>query len=258
MLPTTKTRQNRNTHIFSNNLHRFFQCLLLGMASLIIAPNTRANDVTYGQYDEFTLYNADGGPLKDDIMFVFHGFGSAMPNGAYKRLYDAYSGQFSVIGFNYDYFDLAGNDEAMERVWTQVLAGRNVIFGGTSLGGFWANYYAEKYGVDRVLLANPVVDPVNQLRQFIGRHYVEKRNKDLIVTQAKVDGYKGRNSAAEPGISRLVILSRDDEILDYRLAEKKFIGPQDTIAVFDDGGHTLDLSQERYLDIIGAFLSSEN
>lgn len=258
MHPMSEIGQSRSFRLFGKNFRRLLQCLVLGVASLMIGPTAQAKDVTYGVYSEFTLYNADNGPLKDDVIFVFHGFGSAMPNGAYKRLYKAYSGHFSVIGFNYDYFDLEGNDEAMELVWTRVLVDRNVIFGGTSLGGFWANYYAEKYGVKRVLLANPVVDPVNQLRQFIGKHYVEKRNKELIVTAAKVDRYKGRVSAAKPGLSRLVILTRDDEILDYRLAEEKFTGAQDTVAVFNEGGHTLDLSQERFLNIIGAFLRPEN
>lgn len=213
-----------------------------------------ADQIVFGQYDAFTLYRVDQEPLKDDVLLVFHGFASAIPNGAYKKLNEALFTKYSVIGFNYDYFDLAANDEAMDKVWEQLLSDKDIVFAGTSLGGFWANYYAQRYGVDRVLLVNPVINPLQQLRQFIGVHYVEKRQMDLVVTQKDIDGYVGRKGQVDPAIDRLVLVTRDDEVLDYRLAKEEYAGSKDRLEIFDTGGHTLDLSEPRFADLISEFL----
>ncbi len=211
-------------------------------------------EIRFGSYDEFTIFNYEGERIRDDVLFVFHGFGSAMPNGAYDKLYHAFSEHFSIIGFNYDYFDFASDDAAMDLVWERLLKDRNVVFAGTSLGGFWANYYAEKYGVERAVLVNPVVKPAEQLRQFIGQYTVAKRGKDIIVTEEDVNSYAYRTSPPASGITRLILLSRDDQILDYRLAEQSYAGEGNTVIVYDEGGHTVNLNQDRYLDPIRSFL----
>ena len=131
--------------------------LAVGALSGLGGTGALAEDVIFGAYDEFTVYHHEEGPLKDNILFLFHGFGSAMPNGAYYAFHDTFAAKYSVVGFNYDYFDLDANDRAMERVWEEVLKGRNVTFGGTSLGGFWANFYAEKYGIPRLIDRKSVV-----------------------------------------------------------------------------------------------------
>ncbi len=229
--------------------------VMVSLAALGPSTVSASDEIVFGSYDEFTLFTSGGEEgLSDDILLVFHGFGSAMPNGAYKRLNDIASQDFTVVGFNYDYFDLDGNDAVMALVWDKLLADRNVVFAGTSLGGFWANYYAEKYQVDRVILVNPVVDPAEQLRQFIGDHYIEKRQKDLTVTAVDVEGYTGREGDADPEIRRLVILTEDDDILDFQRAEQKYSGPNDEVFVFDEGGHSLNLGEERFADLFRRFL----
>ncbi len=232
-------------------------CLSMCLMALLptaSATQAEARDIRFGTYDEFTLFNYDGEQVKDDVLFVFHGFGSAMPNAAYDKLYQAFAEHFSIIGFNYDYFDFEENDAAMEAIWQGLLKNRNVVFAGTSLGGFWANYYAEKYGVERVIMVNPVVKPAEQLRQFIGEYRAEKRDKDIIVTEEKVNRYADRTSPPKPGIDRLIFLSRDDKILDYQLAKDAYSDAGNTLTVFDEGGHTVNLNQDRYLDPLRAFL----
>lgn len=224
-------------------------------ASALVAGQARADEVAFGAYDAFTLYNAEGPFLKDEVILLFHGFASAMPNGAYRGLYAAFSERFSIIGFNYDYFDLDRNDALMESAWTTLLKDRDVTFAGTSLGGFQANYYAERYSVPRAVLVNPIVDPVAQLAQFVGQVRVEKRGLDLTVTEADLMRYADRTAPPAPGPERLVILATGDETLDYRMAEAAYAGPGNTVLVFEGGGHTLDLNDPLYLDPIRTFLS---
>ncbi len=111
------------------------------------------------------------------------------------------------------------------------------------------------YTVDQVLLVNPVVDPAKQLQQFLGEHYIEKRQMELVVTSEDVSRYHGREGPADPTLERLVILARDDEVLDFRLAADLYAGTKDTLAIFNTGGHTLDVSEPRFADLTLDFLN---
>lgn len=90
---------------------------------------------------------------------------------------------------------------------------------GSSMGGFFANYIAERYGC-RAVLVNPAVQPHRLLAAYLGeqrnpytgeictltaQHMVELR--DLVVS-----------SMAHPE-RRMVLLETGDQTLDYREAE---------------------------------------
>lgn len=234
-----------------------FLAIYVLVATSIIGAMMNQNAVAADavKYRKFTLYNADEGGLKDEVIIIFHGFKSAMPNGAYKRLHKAFHDRFSVVGFNYDYFDIKANEEAFALLWDKALKGRKIISAGTSLGGFWANHFAYKYNIKKVLVVNPVVDPVTQLQQFIGRHYVERRQTELIVTAEDLEHYRGIEIPVDESTSRLVLLSRDDEVLNYKRALEKYSGKLgNKVIVFDEGGHTLNLREPRFMDVIREFL----
>jgi len=207
------------------------------------------------RFKTFSLFSQEQSALKLKVIVAFHGFASAMPNGAYKRLNKALSTQYSVLGFNYDYFDLDANKLAFDRAWHEVLSDYDVTFVGTSLGGFWANAYAAQYGVTRVILVNPVVDPHQQLQQFVGEHYVEKRDLTLVVDQADIDQYEGLLSPKDDTANRLVILTRDDTVLDYNVAKEHFgDGATNQVLVMDTGGHTVNLREPQIMNEILRFL----
>lgn len=232
----------------------FAAVLFFGITTM---TDRKALAVEFGAFEEFTLHNAGDHDLKDDIILVFHGFASAMPNRAYKRIFKAFKDDFSIVGFNYDYFDIEANNSAFGQAWSELFEGRNVIAAGTSLGGFWANYFTEKFGIRKLLMINPVVDPVNQLRQFIGRHYVEKRQEDLVVTAEDIEKYRDLIVPSSADTSRLVILTRDDDTLDFNLALDEYSkNESNEVVVFDKGGHTLDLDEPRFMSIIKNFIGS--
>ncbi|MGI9401774.1 MAG: YqiA/YcfP family alpha/beta fold hydrolase [Rhizobiaceae bacterium] len=232
-------------------------CMAVFLLGISTVMDKRALALEFGTFDEFTLHNAGEESLKDDVILIFHGFRSAMPNRAYKRIYKAFKDDYSIVGFNYDYFDIEANNSAFERAWEKHFEDRNVIAAGTSLGGYWANYFTAKFGIDKLMIINPVVDPVNQLRQFIGRHYVEKRQKEMVVTEEDIEKYRNITIPANTNTRRLVILTRDDEILDFNLALDKYSDSElNNVVVFDKGGHTLDLEEPRFMSIIKNFVKS--
>ena len=125
------------------------------------------------------------------------------------------------------------------------------------MGGFWANYFTGKFGIEKLLIINPVVDPVKQLQQFIGRHYVEKRKKDMVVTAEDIENYRDLEVPTSNGTRRLVILTRDDQVLDFQLALDEYSNSESNkVVVFDKGGHTLNLDEPRFMSIIKNFIGN--
>jgi len=231
---------------------------VLGLTILVSVNHGHASDaesrlIVPEPYRKFTLYTQEYGGLKPKVLVVFHGFASAMPNGAFKRLRKAVSEHYSVLGFNYDYFDHDANLAVFNQAWENVLKHHEVTFSGSSLGGFWANFYAQIFDVKRILLVNPVIEPHAQLQQFIGPVYVEKRGIELVVTQADIDTYEGLTSPSGGGVRRLILLTRDDKVIDYKRTVDHFTEEDDTLLIFDKGGHTLDLNKPRFRDPIIKF-----
>ena len=68
--------------------------------------------VEYGRDLKFTLYSGQGetaAEFKENVILMLHGFASAMPNRTYKALNRAFGATHTVVGFNYDYVDVAAN-----------------------------------------------------------------------------------------------------------------------------------------------------
>ena len=124
---------------------------LLLIVCLLSVVTARA--VEYGKYTEFALYSKDGlesEQFGDNVIVVFHGFASAMPNGTYKAIHRAMKDTHTVIGFNYDYVDAEATLAHLDVLHRQVLIGKRVSVAGTSLGAFWADYYANRYAADNL------------------------------------------------------------------------------------------------------------
>lgn len=103
-------------------------------------------------------------------------------------------------------------------------AHQDVIIG-SSLGGFWANYFSLRYGLRAVLL-NPVVSPVKKLAH-LGCSFVA----DYGLFEKEEDSLR-----RPPGI---VLLAEDDDVLPYREACEHFAGVCD-VRVLKTGGHRLN------------------
>ena len=95
---------------------------------------------------------------------------------------------------------------------------------GSSLGGFYATWLAERHGLDAVLI-NPAVRPHLRLREFIGTNENFHTGESWEFTSQDVDTLERmyRPSLADPGRYR-VLLQTGDETLDYRDAETYYAG----------------------------------
>ncbi len=214
--------------------------------------------VELGGFFEHTLYTQEGEPAEDykpQVLLLLHGFKSAMPNNDFGLIHEAFGEAYTVAGYNYDYVDVAANAGDIDQLVEQVLKDRRIIVIGTSLGGFWADYMAKRFEIDGAILVNPSVKPEETMRRNLGDQHSKKRMSDFTVTEVAVKAYSLLDQPDRSGARRLVLLSKDDEILDYREAVEAFHGTPDTeTIVFDEGGHNLPLERPDVAAAIRGFI----
>ena len=96
---------------------------------------------------------------------------------------------------------------------------------GTSLGGFWANYFSLRYGLRAVLL-NPLVSPAKRLAH-LGCSFA-----------ADYESFEKQDDSRQRPLG-IVLLAEDDEVLPYREAFEHFSGVCD-VRVLKSGGHRMN------------------
>lgn len=127
-----------------------------------------------------------------------------------------------------------------------------ILLIGSSLGGFYAADIVGKIPIrTKCILINPGINPQESLKQFIGENTNFSTNEKFILTQDIVDSYpQSVNKAKFTGIDACILLSKNDEVLDYRVAEKFFKGR--AAIEYLDCGHRLN-TYDRLKEIISEF-----
>jgi len=88
---------------------------------------------------------------------------------------------------------------------------------GSSLGGYYATYLAEKYRMKAVLL-NPSTVPYRTLQSYVGTQKRFCDNKPFLFRQSYLDDLYTLQMRAVEG-KYLVLLQSEDEVLDYTKAQ---------------------------------------
>ena len=237
--------------------------LALGLAAVQPASAQDILNPPYGDplFKAFTVFSPDApdpDAMREDVIVVFHGFRSAVPNGTYKRVRTAFQKTHTVIGVNYDPVDIERTLAFLDDVGEKWLKGRRTVVLGTSIGALWANVFGHRIGAQKIVMLNPVTEPARQLSKYVGKQAMnERRAQPFLVEAAALERYASLNTSEPNGISRLVVLSADDDVLDFRDTLDVFAGKQKTtIIVYPNGGHTLDLRKHPARAFIVEFVSS--
>jgi len=175
------------------------------------------------------------------IYVYLHGFNSGYDPDNPKV--QALSTLGDVIGVTYDSF--ATYQEIFEQisyeVFTQVHDRHDMVFVGTSLGGFWAAEMGRRFGVPSVII-NPCHDPYEMLRKYVGyvmTNYVTGVTN--VLTNEVVETYPTYGMTGEDrtfGFLPLVLLDMGDEIIDSAETFKTLEGFP--TMVWQDGSHRFD------------------
>ena len=121
---------------------------------------------------------------------------------------------------------------------------------GSSLGGFYATWLAERYQCPAVLI-NPAVKPHELLRKYLGENTNYHTDERWILDESHIEQFRRlfveQISAPE---RYLLLVQTGDQTLDYREAVKKYEGCP---AIVEQGGSHEFTGFERYLDKILSF-----
>ena len=138
-------------------------------------------------------------------------------------------------------------DEArvfLEQLVEEALKDYSVSFVGSSLGGYYATYLAEKYSAKAVLV-NPSVKPYETLAAYLGENtfYFEDGSWDF--NESHIQQLKAMDVEKISVPNRyLVLLQTGDETLDYRQAELKY---KKARCIIEQGGDHGFTGFERYI-----------
>ncbi len=122
---------------------------------------------------------------------------------------------------------------------------------GSSLGGFYATWLAERYGC-RAVIINPAITPHKDLKDYLGPQENIYTLHSYYLTEKHLSELKNfhLNKLERPQLFFLVHAT-GDELLDWRVAKSYFAGSRQLIVEGADHGFT---EIENFLDPVFNFL----
>jgi uncharacterized protein len=138
----------------------------------------------------------------------------------------------------------------LEQLVEQTLLQHPLSFVGSSLGGYYATYLAEKYSGSAVLI-NPSVKPFETLAAYLGENKFYYSDKVWDFNESHIAQLKTMNVEHITNAERyMVLLQTGDETLDYREAEEKY---KNSHCIIEQGGDHGFVGLERHIPQIMAF-----
>ena len=118
---------------------------------------------------------------------------------------------------------------------------REITFIGSSLGGYYATWLAEKLDC-RAVLINPATTPHVGLEAYLGTQKNLHTGEPYELTRAHLEGWRGLLVERVDPERYLLLLETGDEVLDWRQAARKYEGAR--MAVRSGGDHSLQCFPE--------------
>jgi hypothetical protein len=125
--------------------------------------------------------------------------------------------------------------EAMREVEQLRVNGRT-CYNGSSLGGFYATYLAEKHGA-RAVLINPAIEPHVGLRAYLGPQKNLHTGEPYELTEAHLGEWQKLYVPRITPQRYLLLVETGDEVLDYRKAVERYAGAAQVVV--QGGDHSL-------------------
>jgi predicted esterase YcpF (UPF0227 family) len=126
--------------------------------------------------------------------------------------------------------------EAIRAAEALIAGKENLCFVGSSLGGFYATYLAEKHGLKAVLM-NPAIDPHIGLRGYLGPQTNLHTGDPYELTEAHLRQWERLYLPRITPRRYFLIVETGDEVLDYRKAVERYAGAEQL--VIPGGDHSL-------------------
>ena len=173
--------------------------------------------------------------LQPRVVYL-HGFNSS-PASHKARLFAEYCNQHRITAVVPELSHDPGL--AMSTAESCVKTHKPVLLVGSSLGGYYATYLAEKYSLKAALI-NPAVSPCDHLQEkFLGMQRNHHSGMEYEITRDHVERLRGFevNKISDPS-RYLLLVQTGDEVLDYRLAVERYRGCQQLVQ--QGGNHAFE------------------
>lgn len=143
--------------------------------------------------------------------------------------------------------------QALDQAIIQVA--KPVYLMGSSMGGFWATYFSERYNAKAVLI-NPAVNVLQLLPAYLNQPLKNYHQDDeYFLTEEHLAALA---EYIVPELSQpenyWLLAQKGDEVLDYQLAEKKYAHCQQTL---EEGGDHSFQGFDRYIEKALLFFESK-
>ncbi len=112
----------------------------------------------------------------------------------------------------------------------------SVTLVGSSLGGYYSTYLAERHDL-RAVLINPAVYPHEDLRAYLGAQRNLHTAREYELTEEHLRQWEELYRPTVRAQRYLLLVETGDEVLDYRAAVKKYAGARQIIV--EGGDHSL-------------------
>lgn len=127
---------------------------------------------------------------------------------------------------------------------------RPLCFIGSSLGGYYATWLAEKYD-SRVVLINPAVKPYELFEDYLGFNRNIYTGEEYTLTMDHINQLKKYDVDEITKPDRyLLMLQTGDDVLDYKLALEKYAAVP---SIVEEGGSHEFTGFDRHLETVLAF-----
>jgi predicted esterase YcpF (UPF0227 family) len=139
--------------------------------------------------------------------------------------------------------------EAVRRIEAELgrHSGQRVTLVGSSLGGFYATWFAERRDL-RAVLINPAIAPYIGLEAYLGLQRNLYTGEDYELTRDDLDGWRALALERVDPERYLLLLETGDEVLDWRQAVAKYEGARMAIRI--GGDHSLKSFPEHLARIL--------
>lgn len=176
------------------------------------------------------------------MLVYLHGFNSSPASHKAQVL----KADLEARGLGADYACPALPDTPAEavRAIEQAIAGRDpdrLTFVGSSLGGYYATWFAEKLGC-RAVLINPAITPHLGLAAYLGPQKNLHTGAPYELTRAHLDGWRRLFVERVDAEKYLLLLETGDEVLDWREAARRYEGAR--MVIRQGGDHSLQCFPE--------------
>ncbi len=142
--------------------------------------------------------------------------------------------------------------EAVELVLREIAPGADDTLVGSSLGGYYATWLAERSGA-RAALLNPAIDPARDLAAYVGELRGYHDDRPFRFEARYLDELRALHAGALRDATRcLLVAAKGDEVLDWREMVARYPGVRTILLEGGDHGLTdFDALADAVLDFAG-------